>query len=71
MAANESQPITAALQPSASAIKRLSTISKSSAPDSIKGKNGQSGPLTTAVSTGAIKDVVSPGELCGFVSGVI
>ena len=56
------QSSTAALAPSTSNIKRLSTVNKQQTSPSKK-----TAP-NLPVAGGSVKDVVSPGELCGFVS---
>ena len=60
--------ITEALHPSTST-KRLSTVAKGNSNGSPGSKNKVPPPLPN-VTTTAVKDVVSPGELCGFVSGL-
>jgi hypothetical protein len=62
-------PNTAALVPSSSNIKRLSTVNKGSDSQPINESpvKSRSGTLPEATASAA-KDVVSPGELCGFVS---
>lgn len=63
-------PNTAALVPSSSNIKRLSTIGKGSNDQPVNGSPVKSrSTAAPGASANAAKDVVSPAELCGFVSG--
>lgn len=59
------QPSTAALAPSTSNIKRLSANIK---PNQTSPGKSAAPQGSAAVSGGSVKDVVSPAELCGFVS---
>jgi hypothetical protein len=64
-------PSIAALAPGVPNTKRLSTVNKvavgdnGAAPSPNKGKGAAAGALGPGL---AVKEVVSPGELCGFVS---
>ncbi|ORX34303.1 heat shock factor binding protein 1-domain-containing protein [Kockovaella imperatae] len=68
---SQTTPSTAALQPSSSSIKRLSMISKGSTDGGASKSKVQAPALPTAISGGSVKDVVSPGELCGFVDTLL
>ncbi|WVQ62220.1 uncharacterized protein L199_000359 [Kwoniella botswanensis] len=63
-AAQQQQPSTAALVPSSSSTKRLSTINKPNSFSPAKGSNAGNAGV-------GVKDVVSPGELCGFVDTLL
>ncbi|WWC58608.1 uncharacterized protein I303_101151 [Kwoniella dejecticola CBS 10117] len=64
------QPSTAALVPSSSSqTKRLSTINKPNSSSPAKGLAGASGAV--GGNNGAVKELVSPGELCGFVDTLL
>jgi hypothetical protein len=62
-------PNTAALVPSSSNVKRLSTVNKGPNSQPVNGSPVKSRTAALpGAGTSAAKDVVSPGELCGFVS---